>query len=154
MTSKTETTERAATLRPAELQTQAYRDDRKTAGGSKDALLTDKSPRASCGKQRLKHTVLIVLANRWRLCGDNSQWRLEHFVAPKWRPVAFVASEKAVLMRLLREKGVDLSPEAIRALDCLPDRFRDWRDQQIANCNNLEKMPAPKRQKMPRAAKA
>jgi len=42
------------------------------------------------------------------------------------RTVAFIASNKAVLRRVLASFGVTLSPQARAALDTLPDTFREW----------------------------
>lgn len=83
-------------------------------------------------------TDICVLGERWRVRGDNSQWIVEHFIAPKWRQVAYVASCKAVLERVLREKGVPISPDSRRALDCLPGRFFEWRAQQRSVAQKLE----------------
>ncbi len=154
MTSKSKTTGCGASLRPADPQSQANRVSGKTDGSAKDALLTAKPLGDSRAKRRLNHTVICLLSDRWRLCGDSSQWRLEHFVAPKWRPIAFIASEKAVLTRLLWENGISLSPEAICALDHLPERFCDWRDRRIAYRNNLEKTGTPKARQKPKAIEA
>ena len=43
-----------------------------------------------------------------------------------WRPVSFVAGKKLVLMRDIRELHVRPTPEALRALDQLPDTFGKW----------------------------
>ena len=40
--------------------------------------------------------------------------------------VAFVATSKAVLTRVLRENGVDIEPHAQRALGALPGTFGEW----------------------------
>ena len=69
--------------------------------------------------------VLFDLAPDWRLSDDNLQWIVESWRPPKWRAVAFVATEKAVLARVLREEGVALTPDARRALDQLPARFSE-----------------------------
>ena len=75
---------------------------------------------------------IIRLNDRWALSADNLQWIVEHYRPPKWRAVAFIASNKAVLMRVLREKGVDITPNAKDALDHLPDTFREWKSKQEA----------------------
>ena len=49
----------------------------------------------------------------------------------RWRPVSFIESNKLVLMRIFREKGIDLHPSAEKAVTSFPDRFLDWRDQYL-----------------------
>ncbi len=77
---------------------------------------------------------------RWRLAYDSNQWvlqrrtqkprvrRLEgHAIADYgWRGVSFVGGKKATLHRLIREKGVSLTPEAQARLDALPEQFLDF----------------------------
>jgi len=77
---------------------------------------------------------------RWRLAYDQNQWVLQRrkgSARPSkgsgirdsgWRGVSFVGSEKRILYRCLREKGVALTPAALAAMDRLPDTFREWRD--------------------------
>ena len=43
-----------------------------------------------------------------------------------WTPEAFIASEKRILRRVLREKGAQPTPEAEAAFDAMPDTFREW----------------------------
>ena len=40
--------------------------------------------------------------------------------------VAFVASDKGVLQRVLREKGAVIDSEGLEALRRLPETFREW----------------------------
>ena len=49
----------------------------------------------------------------------------------RWRAVSFIESNKLVLMRVFREKGIDLHPSAEKAVTSFPDRFLDWRDQHL-----------------------
>ncbi len=77
---------------------------------------------------------------RWRLAYDSQQWvvqrraqkprvrRLEgHAIADSgWRGLSFVGGKKATLRRVLREKGVVLTPETAARLDALPERFLDF----------------------------
>ncbi len=73
----------------------------------------------------MSERTLIPLAPGWRLNSDSLQWIVETWRPPKWRAVVFVATEKAVLERVLRDEGVPLTSEARRALDHLPPRFSD-----------------------------
>jgi hypothetical protein len=65
------------------------------------------------------------------LGADNLQWVVlrarRHRGHVKWQPVAFVGSTRAVLTRILREKGDVLSPEGESALNALNPTFREWR---------------------------
>ncbi len=77
---------------------------------------------------------------RWRLAYDRQQWviqrraqkprvrRLEgHAIADSgWRGVSFIGGKKAMLRRVLREKGVALTAEAQARLDALPERFLNF----------------------------
>ncbi len=72
---------------------------------------------------------------RWRLAYDRQQWVLQRRRrAPRrseragiadsgWRGVSFIGGKKATLHRVLGEKGVVLTPEAVARLDALPERF-------------------------------
>ena len=75
---------------------------------------------------------IIRLNDRWALSADNLQWIVEHYRPPRWHGVAYIASDKAVLMRVLREKGVDITPAAKDALDHLPETFQKWKSKQGA----------------------
>ena len=68
---------------------------------------------------------------RWRLAYDELQWILQ---TRRGKPtanssgflgVSFIASEKRVLVDVIREKGVSLTAEAIDQLDALPATFRE-----------------------------
>ncbi len=75
---------------------------------------------------------------RWRLAYDRQQWVLQRRRrAPRrsdragiadsgLRPVSFIGSTKATLVRVLGEKGVVLTAEAAARLDALPERFMDF----------------------------
>ena len=84
---------------------------------------------------------------RWRLSYDSNQWVLQRAKkrrtprrqrpplsalerAPSsimdWRGVSFIAGEKRVLRRCIREAGVVLTPEARARLDALPETFLDF----------------------------
>ena len=72
---------------------------------------------------------LFELAPGWRLTTDDLQWIVQHYRPPRWRSVAFVATTKVVLKRVLRELGVGYPANA---LDHLPERFRSWSKRAIA----------------------
>ncbi len=68
----------------------------------------------------------LRLSENWALAYDKNQWIVQHYMRPKWRSIAFVGSNKGVLMRVLKEKGAKIAPEARAALDTLPETFREW----------------------------
>lgn len=72
----------------------------------------------------------LVLAEGWALTADENQWMLcqARGRTGKWQPVSFIGSNKRVLRRLVREKGVICTPDADAALSALPDDFIAWRD--------------------------
>ena len=45
--------------------------------------------------------------------------------------IHFVATKKAVLSHIFREKGIPLTQNARRAVNALPDSFRDWKRRKI-----------------------
>ncbi len=74
---------------------------------------------------------------RWRLAFDRQQWVVQRRAGTPcrrgsdsaamrrtgWRGVSFIGGKKATLHRVLGEKGVVLTPEALVRLDALPDNF-------------------------------
>ena len=46
-------------------------------------------------------------------------------------PSASIDGKKTTLLRVLREKSVELYPEAQASLDLMPEGFLDWRDQYL-----------------------
>ena len=57
------------------------------------------------------------------LGADEHQWILYRV----GQPVSYVRSTKAVLVRCIREKGIELSAEGKAALDALADDFNAWK---------------------------
>ena len=76
---------------------------------------------------------LFDLAPGWALGYDKNQWivlRSRNLRTQRgWKAVSFIGCEKTTLLRVLREKGVELNPEAQVNLDLFPDTFLKWRDQ-------------------------
>lgn len=85
---------------------------------------------------------LFPLAPGWALGADDLQWivlqRRNSRTQSGWKPVAYIACEKWILLRVLHELGVQLTAESQAKLNDLPDRFRDWRDAQARS-------PAPEK---------
>jgi hypothetical protein len=86
---------------------------------------------------------IIRFNDRWALSADNLQWILEQYRPPRWRGVAYIASNRAVLIRVLREKGVDISPAAKDALDHLPNTFREWKNKQDTQASEPPEQSSP-----------
>ena len=76
--------------------------------------------------------IFLQLSANWAVGYDHLQWIVMRAKTDKrkegqsWRPIAFVVSSRAVLMRVLEEKDAEVTPEARAALDSLPDTFREW----------------------------
>lgn len=78
-------------------------------------------------------TQFLRLSKKWALAYDNAQWIVQRRKAPgkkggecRWANVAFVASRKDVLLRVLREKGTEIEPDAQEYLHAMPHTFREW----------------------------
>ena len=71
--------------------------------------------------------ILTDLAPGWRLGADELQWLVLKWRHPAWRRIAFVATNKQVLMRIFQEYGIPLSREAQSYVNRLPEGFRDGR---------------------------
>ena len=74
----------------------------------------------------MKDTRFLYLNDTWALATDGLQWILQRKQGSKWRGVSFIASSKAVLRRVLREKGVTPTQEANRAVDALLESYSAW----------------------------
>ena len=76
----------------------------------------------------------LPLGNGWALGADDLQWFVlrarNHRGRIKWQPVGFVCSTRDVLRRVLREKGVRLTPEGEAAVNALQPTFDAWRKAQ------------------------
>lgn len=76
--------------------------------------------------------VFLRLSVGWALGYDRNQWIVMQAKSDKskpgqgWRATAFVGSTRAVLMRILREKGAEIAPDARVAVDSLPETFLEW----------------------------
>ena len=75
-------------------------------------------------------SVFLHLSEDWALGHDHNQWILykrrekQGFIA--WRPVAFIATNKLVLHRVVKDLGCCPTANAQRLLDQLPDTFSEW----------------------------
>ncbi len=78
-------------------------------------------------------TQFLRLSEKWALAYDNAQWIVQKRKAPgkkggvyRWAAVSFVGSNKADLLRVLREKGAEMGPAVREYIDAMPDTFREW----------------------------
>ncbi len=76
--------------------------------------------------------IFLRLSEGWALGYDQIQWIVMRAKSDKskprhgWRSIAFVWSTRAVLTRILREKGVEIAPDARVAVDSFPETFLEW----------------------------
>ncbi|MDP6676838.1 MAG: hypothetical protein QGI29_04655, partial [Pirellulales bacterium] len=74
--------------------------------------------------------ILFELADGWALGHDKRQWMIMRARNRRgerdWQPVSFIASEKRILERCIREKGIQPTSVARSKLNTLPNQFRDW----------------------------
>ncbi len=76
--------------------------------------------------------VFLRLSESWALGFDRNQWVVMRAKSDRskpgqrWRSIAFVGSTRAVLVRVLREKGAEVAPDARVAVDSLPETFLEW----------------------------
>ena len=78
-------------------------------------------------------TQFLRLSEKWALAFDKNQWIVQRGKALgkkggecRWAAVFFVASNKDILWRALREKGAGIDPAAREYIDAMPDTFREW----------------------------
>jgi len=83
--------------------------------------------------ETVAYTQFLRLSENWALATDGIQWIVQRARRNRnkvggleWRAVAFVASDKGVLHRVLREKGAVIDSEGLEALRRLPETFREW----------------------------
>ncbi len=76
--------------------------------------------------------MVLRLSADWVVLADDRQWMLcrrRKNANSGWKPLSYVASSKAVLLRCLREKGAVVDAQGQAALDALPESFRAWQRQ-------------------------
>ncbi len=78
-------------------------------------------------------TQFLRLSEKWALAFDKNQWIVQRRKALgkkggecRWAAVSYVASNKDILWRVLREKGAEIDPAAREYIDAMPDTFREW----------------------------
>ena len=71
----------------------------------------------------VRERIFLRLGENGALGADDHQWILYR----RESPVSFVRSSKAVLVRCIREKGIEVSAEGLSGLDALADGFAAWK---------------------------
>mgnify|MGYP003990769153 FL=1 len=91
------------------------------------------------------HTI-ILLNKKWSLRYDRLQWKICKSKKRKdgayWHAVSFIATEKWILERNLRDLGIQIDLEAQAYIDAMPDTFTKWfqtSDAEIRRIADLDK---------------
>jgi hypothetical protein len=81
--------------------------------------------------------VFLHLCRSWAIGYDQCQWMVLRAKKRRdrsfWNPVAFIATTKDVLLRVIAEKGIRPTPEAETYIEQMPDKFREWLRIRTAN---------------------
>lgn len=82
----------------------------------------------------MSDTHFLRINRHWALAYDRLQWVLQNREGTRktgklagmerWQGVCFVATDKAILFRAMRERGIEPDPEAQAVLEAMPDTFR------------------------------
>ncbi len=82
----------------------------------------------------------LLLSDKWRVAHDPLQWIIQRRGAFKakvgerrWTAVAYIATRRDILFRVLRELEAEVDPDALDALDDLPQTFKEWSKGQAKN---------------------
>ena len=89
--------------------------------------------------------MVLRLSATWAVLADDRQWMLcrrRKNANSGWKPLSYVASSKAVLLRCLREKGAVVDAQGQAALDALPESFREWQRQMTRPASEVS-VPEP-----------
>ena len=101
--------------------------------GNKFQLCAEVGTGGSKRSRRDSENIFLRLNDRWALSYDRLQWLvMQRKGKGRWQAVSFIASDKGVLHRVLREKGCHPTPKATNALLHMPERFKEWLAQHEA----------------------
>jgi hypothetical protein len=85
----------------------------------------------------IQERVFLHLYRGWALGFDQYQWMVLRSKRRRderyWNPVAFIATKKSILLRVLAERRIKPTPEATDYIERMPDKFRDWLRIHYAN---------------------
>jgi hypothetical protein len=71
--------------------------------------------------------VVFDFNDKFSLLTDGNQWLVaRRGKRDRWDAIAFIASNKMIVQRVLNEKGIKMTEDAKRAMDDLPFKFRDF----------------------------
>ena len=75
----------------------------------------------------------LRLSERWALAYDSLQWIIQRRGSfdkkqdsRRWDPLAFISSNRDILVLTLREKGAVVDPEKMEEVLALPYTFKEW----------------------------
>ena len=78
----------------------------------------------------------LRISEDWAILYDPNQWIIakarKRGTGRDWRPLAYIASNKATLRLVLLEMAVVIDPMAQAELETWPERFLDWFARQNA----------------------
>lgn len=69
---------------------------------------------------------VFATSGDWALASDGMQWILMRHRGGQWRALSFVRSDKEVLARCMREKGVEAAHSEV-LLSGLPETYDAWK---------------------------
>ena len=75
-------------------------------------------------------SILFEIAPGWGIGCDSLQWMLMRQRQGRvrgWYPIAFVATERRILERVIGERAVPVTPEGRARLHALPATFREFK---------------------------
>jgi hypothetical protein len=86
--------------------------------------------------------ISIRLSMDWAIGSDCLQWivyrRRKRRDKRYWNPVGYIGSNKAILLRVLRENSVQTHKQGDKALRELPETFREWIADNLAEVSGPE----------------
>jgi hypothetical protein len=97
-----------------------------------------------------RKSFFLRLGPNGALGADERQWILFRLTVPKkpgregdWVAVSYVRSTKTILVRCIRENGIEVSTEGKAALDALADNFDAWKGEGARGRGVLRWPPRP-----------
>lgn len=72
----------------------------------------------------------VKLSANWRIATDNRQWHVQKRKRTKkgdtWKSLSFIASDKGILLRCLREDGAVIDKRGQARLNKMPETYFQW----------------------------
>lgn len=87
-------------------------------------------------------TKQYYVSNKWALASDNIQWILQHKRGKLWEGLIFITTEKSILERCMRDKGVPSEDhKSLMAHLEGYETFNEWRATHLPINENNECFP-------------